>query len=183
MAPKKFISWFLLCFYVAFLGGQLLSYHFAVYQTNKFYNRQASFNLYDPHELTEIKIPVDMPRITDWPAYEPISGSIKFDNAIYNYVKMRITRHAMYLICIPAYESGHLNGYNALYAKGIKDIPVPKKHRPITTKLFSLQKFEYADYAFEFTIHPTEITTQLPQPVQSYTGCFTALPDQPPRAC
>jgi hypothetical protein len=89
--------------------GSFLFFLFAVYQTNHFYESQSGKGFYNKNELVEVKIPVSLPGITDWTAYEPISGQIQFQDVTYNYTHTRFIHQ------------------NVIRAPHIKDMPVPKK--------------------------------------------------------
>ena len=124
---KKLIAITLLTIHLFNIGGQLAFHQYLVYQSDKLFDEEINKNHYNTNDLTEVRIPVNMPGISDWSGYENLSGQVKFANASYNYVKLKMTRNAIYLMCVPNYETTHLNSDNIIYAGQIKDIPVPKK--------------------------------------------------------
>jgi hypothetical protein len=109
------------------IGGQLAIYQYAVIKSDRLFNREIGENHYNIDDLTEICIPMRMPGVTDWKYFQPIHGRVQFSDASYNYVKIRITRDAIYLWCIPNYNTTHLSDQNIVYALQIHDIPVHKK--------------------------------------------------------
>src|ERR1700678_4285344 len=133
----------MLTIYLFNIGGQQVFHQLSVYLSNNFFNEQTSKGLYNVNDLTEIKIPVNMPGITDWAGYENIKGQIKFGNSCYNYVKMKITRTTLYLICVPNYETTILTGQNIICAKKVKDIPVSKKEHVPYGKTTLLDNFNF----------------------------------------
>ena len=129
------------------IGGQLTFYIYRVYKTDLFFNEQINENHYNINDLTTIEIPVNMPNVQDWNGYESLSGKVQFQEASYNYVKIRITHNAIYLVCVPNYSTTHLSDQNVIYAKQIKDIPVPKKdHVPFG-------KINLIDYSYQTACH------------------------------
>lgn len=124
-----------------------------------------------------------MPNISEWTSYQPVKGRLEFDNAAYNYIKMKITRHAIYLMCTPYYESGHLVNENVLKINGVADIPVPKKDHVPEVK-FPAHHYQYESkaQAFSFTSPVKFIKQQLPVLVHLYAVGYTNIPEQPPKA-
>jgi hypothetical protein len=151
------------------------------YRTEKFYKEQIAKNNYNVNDLTEIKIPVNMPNIAEWTEYENVSGSIRFEDNSYNYVKMKITHNFMYLMCVPNYETTHLSGDNVLTAKHIKDIPVPKKDHLPFGKTNALEKFQFNFLQFAFNIPAKSIKIFTIGPVQKVSSNCLDIPEQPPR--
>jgi len=122
-----------------------------------------------------------MPGITDWKGYENISGQIQFENNSYNYVKMKITRTALYLMCIPDYQTTHLSKQNIIDARGAKSVPVPKKDHVPYSKTALSDKFSYAFTRFAFSAFSTTLRTVPVQRVQRVIFHHLSIPDQPPR--
>ncbi|ASU34900.1 hypothetical protein MuYL_3015 [Mucilaginibacter xinganensis] len=171
----------MLSFHLFNIGGYLLLHQYFTYKAERFFDEQTSKNKYNVHDLTEIRVPVNMPGITEWASYENVSGHIQFESASYNYVKMKITRTAIYLMCVPNYETTQLSGENIITAKHIKDIPVPKKEHVPFSKLNTIEKFQFnfVQFAFNATIKSVKIYTI--QPFQQLLSNFLDIPEQPPK--
>jgi len=178
---KKIIAATLLSIYLFNIGGQLVLHQYFVYLSDKFFNEQINNGQYNIGELTEVKIPVNMPGITDWSSYENIAGQIKFENASYNYVKMKITRHTLYLMCVPNYVTTHLANQNIIGAKRVKDAPVHKKNHVPYGKTMVLNKFSFAFLQFKFTPPFKGTAITIVQPVQQLLHHSPDIPEQPPR--
>ena len=178
---RKLIAIALLSFHLFSIGGYLVLDQYFSYRTGKLYNEQIAKNNYNVNDLTEIKIPVDMPNIAEWTEYENVSGSIRFEDNSYNYVKMRITHNFIYLMCVPNYETTNLSGDNVITAKHIKDMPVPKKdHRPFgKTNMFEKFQFSFLQFAFNIPAKSVKIFTI--QPVQKVSSNSPDIPEQPPK--
>lgn len=179
---RRLIAITLLSFHLFNIGGYLVLHQYFTYKTDKFFNEQISKNKYNIDDLTEVRIPVSMPNIIDWPTYENVNGQIQFEDASYNYVKMKMTRNAIYLMCIPNYETTRLTGENVINAKHIKDIPVPKKEHVPFGKTNVLEKFQFSFIQFAFNITIKSIETYNIQPVQQLSSTCLDIPEQPPKS-
>jgi hypothetical protein len=179
---KKLIAALMLATYLFSLGGQLALHQYFSFLSDKSFTEQTGKGLYNVGELTEVKLPVNMPAITDWKNYENIKGCLQFNNVSYNYVKMKITRTALYLMCVPNYSTTHLSGHNILNAKQSGTVPVPKKqHVPFGKATFP-GNFNIAFIQFSFS---SFAKTLRPNPIQSAPGLLSLyhdIPRQPPKS-
>jgi hypothetical protein len=146
---KKPIAIFLLAILLFNTAGQLLFHQYFTYKCDRFFNQQIARNHYNLKDLTEVKIAVNLPNLGDDADYEDITGQINFESSSYNYVKMKLTKTAMYLMCVPNYETTKLSGQNIIEARGIKDMPVPKKdHVPFGKLLLVVYSHQHLQYRF-----------------------------------
>jgi len=153
-----------------------------VLKADKFFNEQAGRGYYNVQELTEVRIPVNLPGIADWKGYENISGQLRLGDACYNYVKMKMTRTAMYLMCVPNYESTRLSGQNIIEAKAVRHLPVPKKDHVPFGKSIIADSFNFAFVKFNFT-SPLKIRLiRIALPVQKHIVPTRDIPEQPPKS-
>ena len=178
---KKLTATFLLFIYLFSIGGQLALHQYFAVLSDRFFSEQTDKGLYNVHDLTEVILPVNMPGITDWKGYENISGQIQFENNSYNYVKMKITRTALYLMCIPDYQTTRLANQNIIDAKQAKSVPVPKKDHVPYTKTTLSDKFSCAFTQFAFCPFYTTRQVVPVQRVQRPIFHHLSIPDQPPR--
>ncbi|WP_429263132.1 hypothetical protein [Mucilaginibacter sp. 3215] len=178
---KKFIALTLLSFHLLNIGGQLALHQFMVYKSNKYFAEQTAKGFYNVKDLTEVVIPVNMPSITDWKNYENIHGQIRFGNNSYNYQKMRVTSRAIYLMCIPNYETTRLADKNIINAKDVKENPVPQKEHVPFGKIIMQDNLNFAFVHFEFSC-PIKYTQQtVVHPVQQLIPAHQDIPEQPPK--
>lgn len=178
---KKLIAATFLFIYLFNIGGQVILHQYFSYLSDKFFNEQTSKGLYNVHDLTEVKLPANMPGISEWGGYEDIRGQIQFGDNTYNYVKMKITRTAVYLMCVPDYSTTTFSNQNVINAKGIKDVRIPKKeHVPYgKTTLMSTVNFAFAH--FEFSSFFKNIQVASVPFVQGIACHFPDIPEQPPK--
>lgn len=176
---NKSLAYLMLFIHLFNLGGTLALHQYLVYRSDKFFDEQISKNKYSVDDLTEIRIPANMPTISDWKDYVTMNGSVHFENTAYNYVKIRMTRSAIYLVCIPNYPTTRLVMQNIIDARQIADIPVPKKdHVPFGKVNFISYNYQPVQYTFEVAAVVIEKAT-----FRNYflipASCITG-PGQPP---
>jgi hypothetical protein len=147
---KKLIAISLLFLHLFSTERQLVRYEYLAYQSDKLYDEQIDQNHYNIHDLTEIRIPVNLPNTSGWGEYINLRGCVKFGNTAYNYVKIKITKGAIYLVCIPNYSTTHLWNRNVIDARQIPDIPVPKKDHVPACKI-SLTNFSHQTISYRFS--------------------------------
>jgi hypothetical protein len=178
---RKIFAALLLIIYLFNIGGKLLMHQYFECVSDNFFKKQTNKGLYNINDLTEVKLPVNMPNMSDWGVYEDIKGQVRFADASYNYVKMKITRYAIYLLCVPNYETTRLNTENIICAKNIKDIPVhPREHVPFQ-KSTSINKFNLSFLQFEFSVFSTGNSIISVQSSPNLAGIDLDSPKQPPQ--
>lgn len=148
---KRLLAFLFLLIHLSNLVGVLALHQYLVYKSEMLFNRQINKNHYFVNDLTEIKIPINTSVIHDWPVFVQQFGRIQFKNSAYNYVKIRITKTAIYLFCIPNYESTHLANRNIIDAKQIPDIPIKKKEHVPFGKI-NLLSYSYVGLKYSFKI-------------------------------
>lgn len=163
------------------IGGQLALHQYLVYKTDKFYNQQISKGLYNIKDLAEISIPVNMPGIHDWKHFENIAGQIQFGNTRYNYIKMKLTRTAIHLVCIPNYATTRAVDKNVLNAKGVKDIPVPQKDHVPYGKTVIQDNLSLLFAQFSFYCPIKNLRGNVVQLVHPLVHYHQDIPEQPPK--
>ncbi len=150
----------------------MLFSQYLVYQSDKFASEQISKDQYDAANLIEVKIPQHMPQVQDWKSYARISGQIRFNNAAYNYVKLRVTKDTLYVQCVPNYQTTKLLTANVITAKQLNDIPVNKKTHESSGKKSGI------DFKYD---HPVMTYYFAPQvfAIQNYRNSISINIDQP----
>ena len=121
-----------------------------------------------------------MPNVSDWADYEKVSGSIRFANAAYNYVEMRVTRNAVYLKCIPNYETTRLSKENVIHAENI-DMQIPKKEHVPYGKTTIAYNLSFSFIKFQFNAPFNSLAEKATQPVLQTTCQSADIPEQPPK--
>jgi hypothetical protein len=178
---KKPIAALLLTIYLFSVGGQLALHPLLSYFSDRFFEEQTSKGLYNTGDLTEVKIPVNMPNIADWREYENINGQINFENVSYNYVKMKITRTAMYLMCVPNYTTTKLSHQNIIEAKQSGKTAIPKKEHVPHGKTTFTGICSYAFTQFAFSSFVKTLRGTVVHPTQRLAFQYRDVPWQPPK--
>jgi len=115
-------------------------------------------NKIDDTKLIELKIPVHFATLTNWDDYEVVSGQIQLKDAFYNYVKLKMTRDTMYVVCLPNTTKTRLVNANLVTAKEISDVPISKNnHSPLTKKANTLSEYNLQAFVYNYA----EIGTSL----------------------
>jgi hypothetical protein len=124
---KKLVAILLLSAHLFNLGGYALVFRYFIQRSDREIVKQMYDNKVNSAKLLEIKIPVHMPTIQDWPEYEHIEGQIQLKDGYYNYVRLKMTRDTMSFICLPNTVKDHLVKGNLIVAKDLNDVPMSKK--------------------------------------------------------
>jgi hypothetical protein len=149
--------------------------------THRFFVKQAGKGLYNTGDLTLVKLPVNMPAITDWTSFEDIRGTITFENVSYNYVKMKLTRTALYLLCVPHYGTTRLLHQNTINARQAGNVPVPQKDHVPYGKLAFPENFNFVFSRFEFKTFEKTLKKVFFEAVPHIPFPHWDIPEQPPR--
>jgi hypothetical protein len=179
---KKPFSAFLLFTLIFNWGGPLAVHQLLVFKADRFYAMQTDRGFYNPDDLTEVKIAANLPGVTYDSGYIRMFGEVKFGDASYNYVKMKLTRNAVYLLCVPNYETTHLCGQNIIHAENINDVPVPKKEHVPFGKSSILAHFDYVFQKVQFSEPIKTIPVFLTKNDHSKIDFPLDIPQPPPKA-
>lgn len=79
--------------------------------------------LYKIEDLLEIKIPVYLPYVANQQNYERIDGELEFNGVYYNYVKRKISRDTLYLLCVYNEAKTRLDNARLSYGQQVNDFP------------------------------------------------------------
>ena len=159
----------------------MVLFQYFIYQSNKFNEEQISKNLYKASDLVEIKIPVNLPKITNWNSYERISGTIQLQENWYNYVKLKMTRDTLFVMCVPNYKTTRLINANIIYAREVSEAPLNAKKQAMPLKSIAMFKYIPLTATVKTTppvliIKPTPARLNL-KPVISHTDVLGQPPE------
>lgn len=136
---------------------------------------------YSLDDLVSVKVPVKMPTVENWKDYVTISGQVQFQNNNYNYVKLRMTRDTLYLMCIPNYKKTRLINQNIINARKIADIPNSKKDRVPFGKQVSLNDYNLDAVKYSFDSPVKFINNIIERFNPGVVKCALASPAPPPK--
>lgn len=137
-------------------------------------------NEYAVDDLVPVKVPVSMPTVENWKDYIYLSGQIQFKNNSYNYVKIKMTKDTIYLMCIPNYKKTRLINQNIIDARKIADIPVNKKNHVPLGKTPGLGDYNYQVMQYQFFTPVAQLKVLFNNTDPQLVKCFLSRPSQPP---
>ncbi len=165
------------------LGGYNLLFSYFIHQSDVQMVKQMYDNKFNSAKLLEIKVPVNMPTIQDWTEYENIPGQIQFNGGYYNYVRLKMTRDTMYVVCLPNNVKTHLVNANIIVAKNINDVPLSKKGAEPASKkadfgydnVYQILKCDYTAFEEPASVISNTLALRLTNP-------YIESPGKPPNA-
>lgn len=174
----------LLGVHLFYLGGYMLVFQYFIHQSDIQIVKEIYDNKVDSQKLLELKVPVNMPTIQDWTEYEHIEGQIQLNNAYYNYVRLKMTRDTMYLICLPNDVKTNLMKANVIMAKNVNDVPLSKKgaNIPSTKKADSGYDNVYQVIKCDYVPLAKLIREIINSPSSHLSNPYIESPGKPPNA-
>jgi len=172
----------MLAVYLFNLTGYRFFFRYYINQSNQQIAQQADNSRYSDSELTEIKIKLNLPYVTDWSGYERYDGEMELDGKHYNYVKRKVSQDTLYLLCLPNETKTKLSIEKNDYAAKVNDMPAGKDNTNSSVKKNILlnefsQQLIYFDFSVANSITPAEkfyIHTNLQD---TYIDCIGQPPE------
>jgi hypothetical protein len=78
---------------------------------------------YDDKNLVEVKIPINLPYLSNWSSFEKFQGETEINGIYYKYVKRRLVNDTLILLCIPNTEKNELRIARSDFFKQVNDLP------------------------------------------------------------
>ncbi|HYE55365.1 MAG TPA: hypothetical protein VD996_10990 [Chitinophagaceae bacterium] len=138
-------------------------------------------NEYDESQLVTLRIPLNMPYVTDWNDFESYAGETIIEGIHYKYVKRKVERGELVLLCIPNHHKTTLEAARDSYFKLVNDLDnngSKNTGKDKGTKAFS------TDYFVNSIWTPS---AGIAAPLQKYepysallVSSFILMPSQPP---
>ncbi len=172
----------MLAVYLFNLTGYRFFFRYYINQSNQQIAQQADNSGYSDAELTEIKIKLNLPYVTDWSGYERYDGEMELDGKHYNYVKRKISRDTLYLLCLPNETRTKLSIEKIDYAAKVNDMPAGKDNTNSSVKQHTLlnefsQKIIYFDFSVAGPVTRTENFYTCADLPDTYIGCIAQPPE------
>lgn len=143
-------------------------------------------NDYDESKLVEIRVPINLPYQVDWQNYERCNGEIDVDGVHYKFVKRKVERGEVVLLCLPNAEKQMIRSARDEFFKLVNDLQQgsAKKHAPGNSSAFKNLLSEYRDEKNDWTI--AGVTDALPKyrafNVYPHTLRYFSVLENPPDA-
>jgi hypothetical protein len=136
-------------------------------------------NDYDQASLIELRVPLNMPYITDWDDFETYEGETQINGVHYKYVKRKVENGELVLLCIPNQQKTQLQTAQQDFFKLVNDLQANKKQSKDHSVKIPLSDV-IADNNSSVTIASTNISTALTLYQKYIPSAFIATPSQPP---
>ena len=142
-------------------------------------------NDYDASQLFEIRVPLNLPYHNDWQEFERYNGEIEVNGIHYKYVKRKVEKGEMVLLCLPNNEKQNLLSARDQFFKLVNDLQQNNSGKksdqgsPNTIKTFN---FEYRPENNDWAIGPLNPLKQAhtPENMTLVSRLFKLTPEQPP---
>lgn len=82
-------------------------------------------------ELITVKIPINLPYQIDWKGFERVDGEVSVNGKIYRYVKQRVYRDTLILLCLNDKEKTSLKKRAAEYFQQVNDLTAETNKKPV----------------------------------------------------
>ncbi len=142
---------------------------------------------YDDAQLIEMRVPLNLPYHNDWTEFERYNGSIEINGVHYNYVKRKVEKGELVLLCLPNEEKQLLQSARDQFFKLVNDLNQPNSNKKSAPSSAGAQKALFAEYKQEKNQWLLEAPIQMQgaligyEPIfttQYYKGCLEQPPDQ-----
>ncbi len=172
----------LLCF--NWYGYRLIT-DYLQYQADLQLEVRLDNNDYDESQLIELRIPLHLPYHNDWSNYERYDGEIEFRGAHYKYVKRKIEKGDLVLLCLPDHAKQRIRSARELFFQLVNDLQQESAHQKTNPGNSSVSKYFFSDYREEknnWTIMTPEIRRGDYKNAKPYflSSGNTTTPEQPP---
>ena len=77
---------------------------------------------YSNNNLVEIKVPVNLPYLSNWSNFEKYQGETEINGVHYKYVKRKLVNDTLILLCIPNQTKNELRTAQSDYFKQVNDL-------------------------------------------------------------
>jgi hypothetical protein len=128
-----------------------LFFQYFIIRSDKELTLRADKNQYSDDELTEIKMPLNLPYMTSSSGYERVDGEVTINGIYYNYVKRKVYNDTLYLMCLPNKDKTKFYSSRNDYANKVQDVPVNGKNSDASGKKLLLAS-EYNQPAVQFIL-------------------------------
>ena len=82
---------------------------------------------YDPTQLIEIKVPLELPYSTDWSSFEQVKGMISYEGVLYNFVERKYENGHMTYRCLPNQRGTELQNARDYFYSLVYDLEKQEK--------------------------------------------------------
>lgn len=106
-------------------------------------------NNYQEEDLVEIRVPLNLPYQTDWKEFQPYDGEVRVDGVDYRYVKRKVEKGQLVLLCLPNHTKTHLATARDQFFMLVNDLQ-QRGHAKSDTKVPIPVKSPVTDYWHQY---------------------------------
>lgn len=81
--------------------------------------------------LFTVKIPIRLPYHTDWKDFESVEGEMIYENTTYKYVKRKVLRDTLILLCVNYLEKSLIQENSNDYFKKVNDLAADNSKKQV----------------------------------------------------
>ena len=142
-------------------------------------------NDYDESQLIELRVPINLPYHNDWKAFERYNGEIEIEGVHYKYVKRKVEKGELVLLCLPNSQKQLLQSARDNFFKLVNDLQQNNSGKKSDTGNSSSFKSQFSDYQQEKNNWAVALLSdsQINYPVADIPllpSYFSSSPEQPP---
>jgi hypothetical protein len=119
---KKAISILLLSFFLFNIIGYKLFFYYQVTEADSRIQAKIDVLHESDESLFTVKIPIRLPYHTDWKDYESVEGEMTYNNTTYKYVKRKVFRDTLILLCVKYQEKSVIEKNSNEYFKKVNGL-------------------------------------------------------------
>ncbi|WP_026899081.1 hypothetical protein [Daejeonella oryzae] len=123
---KKGVSILLLGFFLFNIIGYKLFFYYQIAVADSRMQSKIETMHETDRSLFTIKIPIRLPYHTDWKDFESIEGEMTYKNTTYKYVKRKVLRDTLILLCVNHQEKSLIQKNSDDYFKKVNDLNTDK---------------------------------------------------------
>jgi hypothetical protein len=124
---RKITAIVLICLLAFNWYGYRLLIHYLEDQTDTVLQQKLDKQEYAEHELIELRVPLHLPYLSDWKEFQPYDGETTINGRNYRYVKRKLERGELVLVCMPNKQKDKITTAGHDYFKRVNDLPPEKK--------------------------------------------------------
>jgi hypothetical protein len=116
--------------------------------------------------LITVKIPIKLPYQTDWQNFERTDGEVTVNGSVYRYVKQKVSRDTLILLCINDFDKTRLAKGSSEYFEKVNDLSAENNKKPI-----------FKPYQTDYYVETGRVG------FQPCVSLITSFPATPERSC
>ncbi|HEY1023852.1 MAG TPA: hypothetical protein VGE26_01705 [Sphingobacteriaceae bacterium] len=120
----------LMVFLFNIIGYRIFFYYLEREADLRFEAKLETFSHLDKGLIT-VKIPINLPYQLNWKSFERVDGEVYVKGKVYRYVKQKVYRDTLILLCINDKEKTAIQKYGAEYFQKVNDLATETNKKPV----------------------------------------------------